>query len=137
MLVHNQATQNSPVAFTPHHTARCFKQTVGAVGTDDLLRYASRAFDLVTILAVEQLLRGVQGEIGPRGPRIEGLFVLILKLGHLLGIWALGMGLVGGVSRSPLPGRVGDGGVGTRARNVGVGKRARHSGELLDEAPGL
>lgn len=50
---------NLPVIFAPHHTAWGLEQTMRTIPTHNLLRYASRTFDLVTVFAVEKLFRGV------------------------------------------------------------------------------
>lgn len=56
MVYHNHTMRYSadaPISFTPHHTAGGLKQTVRTIPTHNLLRYTSRAFNLMTVLAVE------------------------------------------------------------------------------------
>lgn len=53
-----------PVTVALNHHARNLEKTVWAVPANYLLDCASRTSDLLAVFAVEEVLYGVQGEVG-------------------------------------------------------------------------
>lgn len=110
---------NLPISLTPDHTAGRLEQAVRTVPAHNLLGYASRALDLMAILAVKQLLRGIQREIGARRPRIESLFIfVVIRAQERFGL----IGVVGFLRRLPGPPFL------RRVRNGDIGARTRYEG---------
>lgn len=87
-----------PIAFTPNHTTRRLKQTIRAIPTHNLLRYAPRTFDLMTILTVQKLLGRVERKVGAWRSRIKSPAIILFVI--LRTITKAGLR---DVSRSPFP----------------------------------
>ena len=66
-----------PVPFTLHTAAWDLKQAVRAIPAHYLVQNTSRTADLVAVLAVEEVLEGIQAVVGSRSSRVEGAFVLV------------------------------------------------------------
>lgn len=67
---------HAPVPIALDVAPRDLKEAGGAVIGDNLLGYAPRAADLVAFDTVQEVFERVQTEVGTRGARVEGGFVV-------------------------------------------------------------
>lgn len=91
--------QDAPVPIAFDVAPRHLKETAGAVVGDSFLCYTPRAPNLVALHAVEEVFEGVQAEVGARGARVEGGFVVVgLRLqrsGGVVVVMARDIGWIG------------------------------------------
>lgn len=83
-----------PVAFAAEVAAGNLKQAVGAVVRDYLLVDTSWASNLLAIFAVEEVLEGVEAEVGSRGTGVKCSLIVGGVL-WLRAVWEVGRRQVG------------------------------------------
>lgn len=105
----------APVSIAFDVAARHLEETIGAVVGDNLLCYTPRTTNLVAFDTVEEIFERVQAEVGARGARVKGGFIVV-------GFWWQRRGRV----VVTMAGEVGW--IGTWAQNVCVWIHGSHHG---------